>query len=213
MIIRLVASESYKSYSSLRILFTEHTARFNVFFVFQASPSFNASRNLDYASSIGDWKRRDIQYCRLESYDLTYAHYCKFPSWELQVMPSTGASNTIIPSHHTSYSKYHSTYSLLNILFAQLANNLPNFQPSLSNFPFPIITTTTSSGNNYVPHSAATNNKINSHFVVVHLIMMLILLQLIPFVLVYYIEECSPLVLFSWWRNKISWNALPFSVC
>lgn len=32
----------------------------------------------------------------------------------------------------------------------------------------------------------------------------IILLQLISFVLVLNIEECSPLVLFSWWRNKIS---------
>lgn len=29
-------------------------------------------------------------------------------------------------------------------------------------------------------------------------------IQLISFVLVLNIEECSPLVLFSWWRNKIS---------
>lgn len=179
---------------------------------FQASPSFNASRNLDYASSIGDWKRRDIQYCRLESYDLTYAHYCKFPSWELQVMPS-GATNAIIPAHlpFTAHSKFHSTcfrsYALLNLLFTQLSNILPYFQPTLSNFPFPIITT---NPNNFFIHPTNTNNK---NFVVVHLIMMLILLQLIPFVLVYYIEECSPLVLFSWWRNKISWNALQNRVC
>lgn len=32
----------------------------------------------------------------------------------------------------------------------------------------------------------------------------IILIQLISFVLVLNIEECSPLVLFSWWRNKIS---------
>lgn len=32
----------------------------------------------------------------------------------------------------------------------------------------------------------------------------IILVQLISFVLVLNIEECSPLVLFSWWRNKIS---------
>jgi len=32
----------------------------------------------------------------------------------------------------------------------------------------------------------------------------IILLQMISFILVYNIEECSPLVLFSWWRNKIS---------
>lgn len=183
---------------------------------FQASPSFSASRNLDYASSISDWKRRDIQYCRLESYDLTYAHYCKFPSWELQVMPSLGANDTIIPAHlpHTTHSNFHSTYfqsyTLLNVLFVQLTNILPCFQPTLSNFPFPIITT---NANNLVSHPPFTNNKLNSNFVVAHLIMMLILLQLIPFVLVYYIEECSPLVLFSWWRNKISWNAIQSKVC
>lgn len=32
----------------------------------------------------------------------------------------------------------------------------------------------------------------------------IIMIQLISFVLVLNIEECSPLVLFSWWRNKIS---------
>lgn len=40
--------------------------------------------------------------------------------------------------------------------------------------------------------------------VLIQLIVLLGLMQLIPFVLVYCIEECSPLVLFSWWRNKIS---------
>lgn len=49
--------------------------------------------------------------------------------------------------------------------------------------------------------SSGYPNKTN---VLIHLAILLILLQLIPFVLVYYIEECSPLVLFSWWRNKIS---------
>lgn len=122
-------------------------------------------------------------------------------------MPSLGANDTIIPAHlpHSTHSKCHSTYfqsyALLNVLFAQLTNILPYFQPTLSNFPFPIITT---DSHHLVIHPTSTNMKINSNFVVAHLIMMLILLQLIPFVLVYYIEECSPLVLFSWWRNKIS---------
>lgn len=48
--------------------------------LFQTSPAFAAARELENTNSIRDWKRRDIQYCRLESYDLTYAHYCKFPS-------------------------------------------------------------------------------------------------------------------------------------
>lgn len=38
----------------------------------------------------------------------------------------------------------------------------------------------------------------------VNYILIVICLQMIPYVLIYCIEECSPLVLFSWWRNKIS---------
>lgn len=38
----------------------------------------------------------------------------------------------------------------------------------------------------------------------INYILMAICLQMIPYVLIYCIEECSPLVLFSWWRNKIS---------
>lgn len=125
-------------------------------------------------------------------------------------MPSLGANNAVIPAHLPSnaHSKFHSTYfrsyALFNILFAQLTNCLPHFQPTLSNFPFPIITTINNKCNNFATMHHPVNNKMNSNFIVAHFIMMLMLLQLIPFVLVYYIEECSPLVLFSWWRNKIS---------
>lgn len=75
-----VASSNYSDLIA-RVIETFQPGKFVVtIFANKASPSFSASRNLDYASSIRDWKRRDIQYCRLESYDLTYAHYCKFPS-------------------------------------------------------------------------------------------------------------------------------------
>lgn len=29
----------------------------------------------------------------------------------------------------------------------------------------------------------------------------------------YYVNEYSPLVLFSWWRNKISWNLVRLQLC
>lgn len=57
-----------------------------VFYVFvstnrlQTSKQNDAVHELDYETSIGEWKRRDIQYCRFPGYDLTYAHYTKFPS-------------------------------------------------------------------------------------------------------------------------------------
>lgn len=85
-------------------------------------------------------------------------------------------------------------------------------------FPFDIdfrplssVNTTITTASN--KHGSNNNNKtalfqhnsiMHDTNTVIHLIILLSLLQLIPFVLVYYIEECSPLVLFSWWRNKIS---------
>lgn len=47
----------------------------------QASVAVDAPRELERAASFGDWIRHDIQYCRFKSYDLTYALYSKFPSW------------------------------------------------------------------------------------------------------------------------------------
>lgn len=44
----------------------------------------------------------------------------------------------------------------------------------------------------------------NLNFDAIHYIATIICIQMIPYVLIYCIEECSPLVLFSWWRNKIS---------
>ena len=38
-------------------------------------------QDLVNASLLGDFLRRDIQYCHLHNYDLTYALYSKFPSW------------------------------------------------------------------------------------------------------------------------------------
>lgn len=49
-------------------------------FPIQTSKAVDAGHELDYKTSIGEWNRRDIQYCRFPGYDLTYAHYSKFPS-------------------------------------------------------------------------------------------------------------------------------------
>ncbi|XP_055375542.1 S-adenosylmethionine decarboxylase proenzyme isoform X2 [Condylostylus longicornis] len=46
-----------------------------------STSSSKAFCDLDNANRLGDsWQRQDIQYCRFKTYDLTYAHYCKFPS-------------------------------------------------------------------------------------------------------------------------------------
>lgn len=38
-------------------------------------------KDLLNADILSEFKRRDIQYCHLKNYDLTYALYSKFPSW------------------------------------------------------------------------------------------------------------------------------------
>lgn len=49
-------------------------------FVSKTSNAIDAGHELDYKTSIGEWKQCDIQYCRFPGYDLTYAQYSKFPS-------------------------------------------------------------------------------------------------------------------------------------
>ena len=38
-------------------------------------------KDLLNAGELANYLRRDIQYCQLKNYDLTYALYSKFPSW------------------------------------------------------------------------------------------------------------------------------------
>lgn len=71
------------SYSDLikRVVDTFKPGKFIVtVFANKTSPAFGASRELEHITNIGQFKRRDIQYCRFDSYDLTYAHYIKYPS-------------------------------------------------------------------------------------------------------------------------------------
>ncbi|EAA14565.4 AGAP009619-PA [Anopheles gambiae str. PEST] len=49
-------------------------------FANKTSIAANANREIEHLGTIDQWKRRDIQYSRFASYDLTYAQYCKYPS-------------------------------------------------------------------------------------------------------------------------------------
>ena len=48
---------------------------------FQASVVEDTHKDLLNAGELANYLRRDIQYCQLKNYDLTYALYSKFPSW------------------------------------------------------------------------------------------------------------------------------------
>lgn len=75
-----IASSNYCDLIT-RVIDTFQPGKFIVtIFANKTSPAYTASREIDHAGMIGEWERRDIQYCRFQTYDLTYAHYSKFPS-------------------------------------------------------------------------------------------------------------------------------------
>lgn len=75
-----VAASSYSDLIT-RVIETFKPGKFIVtVFANKTSPAFGASRELEHIANIGQFKRRDIQYCRFDAYDLTYAHYIKYPS-------------------------------------------------------------------------------------------------------------------------------------
>lgn len=75
-----VASSSYGDLIA-RVIDTFQPGKFIVtIFANKTSPAANVSRELEYLGTIDQWKRRDIQFSRFPTYDLTYAQYCKYPS-------------------------------------------------------------------------------------------------------------------------------------
>lgn len=75
-----VASSSYGDLIA-RVIDTFQPGKFIVtVFANKTSPAANVSRELEHLGTIDQWKRRDIQFSRFPTYDLTYAQYCKYPS-------------------------------------------------------------------------------------------------------------------------------------
>lgn len=75
-----VASSSYGDLIA-RVIDTFQPGKFIVtVFANKTSSAANVSRELEHLATIDQWKRRDIQFSRFPSYDLTYAQYCKYPS-------------------------------------------------------------------------------------------------------------------------------------
>lgn len=158
----------------------------------QTSKAIDAGHELDYKTSIGKWKRRDIQYCRFPGYDLTYAHYSKFPSWGLQAQ----ALNQAVPqlSPHNYYPFAYSTY-LNEVRIREKSSPTKNVTPSVV-IPELQQFINENTAQEYV--NVVANACVN----------LIYYAQLLR----YYINAYSPLVLFSWWRNKISWDSMHLTI-
>lgn len=155
---------------------------------------------------MGEWKRRDIQYCRFPGHDLTYAHYSKFPSWGLQDLALTKVN-------HISFNRCHPISSSFTINKSN-ACTVPciktTFQDFSSGLPLNELNKPTASAAVLRQQLLETTTK---EYIYVAINILCVVIYCLHEKARSYINEYSPLVLFSWWRNKISWNLIQFTIC
>lgn len=208
------------SYSDLitRVIDTFKPGKFIVtVFANKTSPAYGASRELEHMANMGQFKRRDVQYCRFDTYDLTYALYVKYPSWGLKRKPCVGANNTLstpppsspkIPTPIHSSDGNAESNKITQIPFVKFLIKLLHFFTFSSSSPHP------NEHEKYEHHHDTTMNNDDKQLQNVlppfaYTTAMIFFIQLISVIFVLNIEEfSSPLVMFSYWRNKISWNWL-----
>lgn len=177
--------------------------------MFQTSKAQDAGHELDYKTIIGDWKRRDIQYCRFPGYDLTYAHYSKFPSWGLQDLALSKVNHISFEQRHPiplPKSVSNQTELTDDEAFASIK---PTFEKYSSNISCHKTDTKAAIRQQLMDNS-------NKEYVNVAIKVIFIVIYCVHEKAQYlrsYINEYSPLVLFSRWRNKISWNSFESMLC
>lgn len=203
-----VAASSYSDLIA-RVIDTFKPGKFVVtVFANKTSQAFGASREFEHVDNMGDFKRKDIQYCRFDSYDLTYALYVKYPSWGLKSIPCVGASDTTFHPPHPPPTPSRVAVSKSTVPVKFLMKLLHFF--SLSNFLQPSsdgIQKATSS-NQQTQSQQQENGKADEKILnFAYTTAMIFFIQLFSVIFVLNIDELSsPLVMFSYWRNKISWN-------
>lgn len=218
-----IAASSYNDLIK-RVIDTFKPGKFIVtVFANKTSPAFGASRELEHIANIGQFKRRDVQYCRFDTYDLTYAHYVKYPSWGLKRMPCVGANNTLfshpptapIPSPPICLVKDNDddddeSNKITQIPFVKFLIKLLHFFTFSSSSPHSENEKETSFGQHGNMKNDSNEKQLENVLPpFAYTTAMIFFIQLISVIFVLNIEEfSSPLVMFSYWRNKISWNWL-----
>lgn len=164
--------------------------------------------------AVGEWTRRDIQHCRFKNYDLTYAFYSKFPSWGFQVELCTFTAKPVRPLHFVSLPFCSKFYSILFRhpvfldfefckFFVDICLTLTNileiskYKKRTKCFDTKKFT--------YNRNQKCSRDFSNSRFHFVSLSALCFYFNAFSSLFAFN-DFGSPLVLFSWWRNKISWD-------
>ena len=104
---------------------------------FQTSMAAESHKELQKCGHFGDWMRKDIQYSQFQNYELTYAHFIRFPSWERWPPGSSPGRNSEVETSQISLSqvKQSNCNSLfvmalcfLTIISKSIISEFPNVQ-------------------------------------------------------------------------------------
>ena len=102
----------------------------DIYLTFQTSMAADSHKELQMCRNFGDWIRNDIQYSSFQNYELTYAHFIRFPSWEISPPGSSPGRR----AKYTSSSRTFISYSFL-LNFHTLDNLVPSWELKYSLFP------------------------------------------------------------------------------
>lgn len=184
---------------------------------------------MQYLPKIGEWRRRDIQLCQLKDYDLTYAFYSKFPSWGCQeelcaftakIHPTphphlplrlksspldhhkTSSDTVFPPSLSDASSDPHSSILLLWSAYQHYSAALAKLTYYSINFDDGQFKESVFSKR--LPETKKNFDDFRTSPLSIH-----VYISFTLFILVFSFNDfSSPPLLFSWWRNKISWGLL-----
>lgn len=167
--------------------------------------------------TVGEWTRRDIQHCRFKNYDLTYAFYTKFPSWGFQAELCAFTAKTVHPLHSFSFpfcSKFNSIFFMYPVfldfefckffvdMFLTFAKMCAKMEKSKYKKPTKCFDTKKFTNNH---HQKCSRDFSSSRFHFVSLSALCFYFNAFSSLFAFS-DFGSPLILFSWWRNKISWD-------
>ena len=96
-------------------------------------------KELQKCGHFGDWMRKDIQYSQFQNYELTYAHFVRFPSWERWPPGSSPGRNSEVKTSQISRSqvkkpKSNSLFVLALCFLTIISNSITIYEvPTIQN--------------------------------------------------------------------------------
>lgn len=181
--------------------------------LFQLSSTKDASKEILCLNQLNNkWNRRDVQQINFKNYDLIYAFYTTFPSWGCRDKSRLNAALSLPPSLPTLPHSSKTFHKSMASFYAKLGTHVV-FDKSLLDFYHAFLKSLRKRKIKFVSKDFfcssskdETPNMRRFRETFGPFSFFFIYFTLFSPVFTFTDFE-SPLVMFSWWRNKISWDS------